>query len=135
MAYADHAAQFERNRRPLVFLDATVVVRFEERHAAFLVERHGADIHARRVEVGGGQAHALGNVLFADDGQHNALAAVDLIDFVARLEDIVAFPRAEALFFGHADNLLYRIALGLGFVQKGLVALGVFLHAALVAAG
>ena len=55
------------------FLDAAIVMRLEKRHAAVLIERHGADVDARRVEVGGGQAHALGHALFADDGEHDAL--------------------------------------------------------------
>ena len=64
MANADHAAQLERNRRPLVLFDTAIVMRLEKCHAAVLIERHGADIDARCVEMGSGQAHALGNVLF-----------------------------------------------------------------------
>ena len=46
-----------------------------------------------------------------------------------RAEGIVARPRAEALCLRHACDLLHGVALGLGLVEEGLVALGVGLDA------
>ena len=135
VAHAHHAAQLERNRRPLVFLDAAVIMRFEKRHAAILIQGDGTDVYARRVEMGGGQTHALRHAFFADDGEHNTLVAVDLIELVTGLYCIIARPCTEALGLGHTHHFFDRVALGLGLVKECLVFLGISLHAALVAAG
>ena len=135
VAHADHAAQLERDRGPLVLFDAAVVVGLEERHAAVLIERHGADVHARRIQMRGGQAHALRERLFADHRERDALVAVDLVDLVAGLEGVVARPGMEALLLRKAHHFLYRVALGLALVEELLVVLGIGLHILFVAAG
>ena len=84
VADADNAAQLERNGRPLILLDAAVVMGLEKGHAVVLVERHCADVDARRIQMRGGQADALSEALLADHGEHDALVTVDAVDPVAR---------------------------------------------------
>ena len=135
MAHAHHAAQFERDSGPLVLFDAAVIVGLEKGHAAVLVQRHGADIHTRCIQMGGGQAHALLEALFADYGQRDPFVAVDLVKLVARLDGIVPRPCAEALGLRQTNHFPDRVALGLGFVQKFLVVPGIGLNVLFVAAG
>ena len=71
--HADHAPQFERDRRPLVFLDAAVIVGLKERHAFLFIERHGADVDARRIQMRGRQRNAVLQALLADDRQDDRL--------------------------------------------------------------
>ena len=101
----------------------------EKGHAVVLVERHSADVDARRIQMRGGQADALSEALLADYGEHDALVTVDAVDLVAGPQGIVARPCAEALCLRHACDLLHSVALGLGLVEEGLVALGVGLNA------
>ena len=129
VADADNAAQLERNGSPLILFNAAVIMGLEKGHAVVLVERHGADVDARRIQMRGGQADALSEALLADHGEHDALVTVDAVDPVAGLEGIVARPCAEALCLRHACDLLHGVALGLGLVEEGLVALGVGLDA------
>ena len=129
VADADNAAQLERNGSPLILFNAAVVMGLEKGHAVVLVERHSADVDARRIQMRGGQADALSEALLADHGEHDALVTVDAVDLVAGLEGIVARPCAEALCLRHACDLLHGVALGLGLVEESLVALGVGLDA------
>ncbi len=135
VADADNAAQLERNGGPLVLLDAAVVVGLEKGHAVVLVERHSADVDARRVQMCGGQTDALCEALRADHGEHDALVAVDAVNLVTGLEGIVARPCAKALGLCHACDLLHGVALGLSLVEEGLVALGIGLDALLIRVG
>ena len=135
LAHADNAAQLERNGRPLILLDAAVVVGLEERHAVVLVQRHGADINTRRIEVRGGQAHALGEALFANNSQHDALVTVDAVDLVARTKRVIARPGTEALALSHAGDFQHSVTLGFALVKEFFVTLGVGLNALLVLVG
>ena len=83
----------------------------------------------------GGQADALSEALLADHGEHDALVTVDTVDPVAGLKGIVARPCAEAVLLSHAGDFNHRVALGLGLVEEGLVALGVGLNALLILVG
>ena len=135
LAHADNAAQLERNGRPLVLLDAAVVVGLEERHAVVLIQRHGADVNTRRIEVRGGQAHALGEALFTNNSQHDALVAVDAVDLVARAKRVIARPGTEALALSHAGDFQHSVTLGFALVEEFFITLGVGLNALLVLVG
>ena len=135
VAHADHAAQFKRDRGPLILFDAAVVVGLKKRHAAIFIKRHRADIHTRRIQMCGSQAYALRERLFADHRERDALVAVDLVDLIAGLEGVVARPCMEAFFLGQAHHFLDCVALGLGLVEEFLVLFGVGRHIPFVAAG
>ena len=94
-------------------------------HAVLLIERHGADIDAGRIQMGGGQAHAVGQGGPANVGQDDALIAVDLIKLVAGLDLHAAHKCLVALGLGHAHDGLHSVPLGLALVEESLVALGI----------
>ena len=128
----DDAVQCERQRDPLVLLDAAVVMRVEVGEAAVLVERVLLDIESARVDVRAEDGQALFQRLLADLEQHDALLHVDGIDLVAGLEllagtqDIlqVAVTGALCLAHGLSDALALRLARG----EEIAVASGQFLE-------
>ena len=135
LADADNAAQLKRNCGPLILLDAAVVVGLEERHTVVLVQRHGADVNARCIEVSSSQTYALGQTLIADNSQHNALVAVDAVNLVTRTKRVIARPGTEALALSHAGDFQHGVTLGFALVEEFSVTLGVGLNALLVLVG
>jgi len=82
-----------------------------------------------------GQAHALGEALFTNNSQHDALVAVDAVDLVARAQRVIARPCTEALTLSHAGDFQHSVTLGFALVEKFFVTLGVGLNALLVLVG
>ena len=92
VAAHDYAVQGERDRRPLVFFDAAVVMGLQQRHLKILIKRIGLKVKARGVDMRRGDTHALAYALFADDGKDDRLFPVQAVDLVARP---VAFLRVK----------------------------------------
>ena len=83
VALDDDAVEGQRDGGPLVLLDTAVVVGLEEREFLLLIERVRFEVEPRGVDVGRGDAQALGERLFAEHRQDDALVPVDAVDAVA----------------------------------------------------
>ena len=125
---ADNTAQFKRNSRPLILFDAAVVMRLEECHPVVLIERHHADIDARRIQMGGSQIDTGGKRLFADYSKYNSLVTIHFVILVARFDRHAARVRFVAAGLRLLFQIVDCVALGLSLVEKFLVALGVAVH-------
>ena len=125
VAADDEAVQLERDGDPLVFADAAVVVRLEVGQLGVLIERIGLEVEPRGVGVGRTDVRALGERLLADDHEHDGLAAVIPVEFVAglNLHAGLVFNKASGLCL--ADGGKDAFALGLRAVQKRLVRLAI----------
>ena len=75
--------------------------------------------------MGGEDAEAVLLQILAADAEHdNALAAVDKIFLVARLQGIAELVFGEAVFLCDGDGGVARFALGLAVVEELLISLG-----------
>ena len=72
----DRTVQGKRNRRPLVFFDAAVIMGFEQGHLKILIEWVGLEIKAGRINMRRGNPHAFSHALFPDDGENNGFFPV-----------------------------------------------------------
>ena len=77
----------------------------------------------RRADV-----RTVAQVFAADDGEHDALAAVIEVDLVAGAQLHTRFVGLEALLFRQLDAVLHAKALGLAVVEELLVVLAIGLH-------
>ena len=108
----------ERQRDPLVLLDAAIVMRVEIREAAIFIERVLLDIEAAGVDVRSENHETFLERLRADLEQHDGLLHVDGIDLVARLDGLafgdvirkVAIACCLRLAHGLDDTLALRLA-------------------------
>ena len=121
----DGAVQLQRDRDPLVLLDAAVIVRLEIRQLRILIHWRLLEIEARRVDVRARDHTAVIERLLTEHGQHERLAAVVDIHLRARLQLHTERIRHEARFLRHADCFLNGLALGARGVEKALISLGV----------
>ena len=121
----DGAVQLQRDRDPLVLLDAAVIVRLEIRQLRVLVHRRLLEIKARRVDVRARDHAAVVERLLTEHGQHERLAAVVDIHLRARLQLHAERIRHEARVLRHADRFLDGLALGACGVEKLLISLSV----------
>ena len=109
--------QCERDRRPLVLLDAAVVVRLEEAQPAVLIQGDLLDIDAGGIDMRRKDAEAVRLQIARADAEHdNALVAVDEILLVARRERIAEVILGEPLLLRQFDGGSACLALGLGDV-------------------
>ena len=76
----------ERDRDPLVLLDAAVIVGVQVREVVLLLEGVLLDVEARAVDMGAKDVDAAREVLNADLGEDQRLAAHGGIDAIARLQ-------------------------------------------------
>ena len=125
VAADDLSVQLQRNRYPLVLADAAVMVRLEVGKLGVLIEGVGLDVEPRSVGVRRADVRAVGQIFLADDRQHDGLAAVVPIEFVAGLDRHagLVFDKASGLCL--ADGGKDAFALGLRAVQKRLVRLAI----------
>ena len=121
----DRAVQLQRDRDPLVLLDAAVIVRLEIRQLRVLIHRRLLEIETRGVDVRARDHAAVVKRLLPEHGQHERLAAVVDIHLRARLQLHAERIRHKALGLRHADGLLDGLALGARGVEKLLISLGV----------
>ena len=85
----DRAVQRQRQRQPLVLLDAAVHVAVEIDAAALFVKRLRLEIEPRRVRVAADDLEPrVGDLLPADHRRHHRAVLVTAIDLVARLENL-----------------------------------------------
>ena len=119
----DDTVQGQRDGGPLVLAHAAVVVGAQVADVGLFKHGHGAQVEARGVDVGNVQVEALLEVLRADGRGQHALFAVDGVDLGA---GGVARAGHKLLIAGGGQQLFAvgrGLALGLGVVQEGLVAL------------
>ena len=124
----DGAMQLQGDGRPLVLLDAAVVVRLEEGELVVLIERQLLEVQPGGIHVGGGEGHALGHGLFAHDGQHQRLAAVGAVNLVAGLELHAGHELNKALLLRQLYGVAHALALRARIVEEALVVLAVGVH-------
>ena len=121
----DRAVQLQRDRDPLVLLDAAVIVRLKIRQLRILVHRRLLEIEARGIDVRARDHAAVVERLLAEHGQHERLIAVIHIHLRARLQLHAERIRHKARVLRHADRLLDGLALGARGVEKALIPLGI----------
>ena len=117
------SVQCERGHRPLILLDATIVVRLEERELLLLIERIRLQVEARAVNVGDIEMHTLIERTLTDRGQDDALATVIEIYLVAGLILLRTLEWLVAILLCDPDRLTYGLTLDLRMIEKRLVAL------------
>ena len=104
------------------------MVGLEVGHLGLLVERTGLEVKARGVGMRRADVCAVAQVFAADDGEHDALAAVVEVDLVAGAQLHARFIGLEALLLRELNAVLHAEALGLAVVKEPLVVLAVGLH-------
>ena len=126
---ADNAVHGQRYGRPLVFLDAAVVMGLEHGDFIGFIKGIGFEVESRGVDVSDGKTHALAHRFAADDRKHDCFAPVDLVDLFARFVDSALLKGNEASDFGKPYRLCDGLALGLCRVEKFLVVVAEFIGA------
>ena len=121
----DGTVQLQRDRDPLVLLDAAVIVRLEIRQLRILIHRRLLEVEARRVDVCARDHTAVIERLLTEHGQHERLAAVVDIHLRARLQLHAERVRHEARLLRHADRFPDGLALSARGIEKLLISLGV----------
>ena len=118
----NNAVERQRQRHPLVLLDAAVVVRVEVRKVLILIQRILLDVNAGRVDVRAQNVHAALHRLLTDDEEHDILVHPRTINAVARLERFTVLDDVhqvlEALCFRLTHALRDALTLGLAVVQE-----------------
>ena len=101
------------------------MVRLEVGKLGVLIKGVGLDVESRSVRVCRADVRAVGQILLTDDSQHDGLAAVIPVEFVAglNLHAGLVFNKASGLCL--ADGGKDAFALGLRAVQKRLVRLAI----------
>ena len=101
------------------------MVRLEVGKLGVLIKGVGLDVESRSVRVCRADVRAVGQILLTDDRQHDGLAAVIPVEFVAGLDRHtgLVFDKASGLCL--ADGGKDAFALGLRAVQKRLVRLAI----------
>ena len=119
--------QLKRDRDPLVLLDAAVIVRFEKAHLVGLIHGDLLEVEARGIDMRAGDHSALAQGLFADNGQHESLAAVVLVYLHTgdKLHTGSVLDKAQLL--GLRNGVCDSLALHAGVVKKVHVACAVLL--------
>ena len=125
IAADDFAVQLQRHRHPLVLADAAVVVGLEIGKLAVFIEGIRLDVEPGRVGVRRADVRAVRQILFADDGKHDRLAAVVPVELVAGLDGHAGVIRDEASRFRFQDGGEDAFALSFGAVEEGFVCLAV----------
>ena len=123
------AVQLQRDRDPLVLLDAAVIVRLEIAQLVRLIHRDLLEVETRGVDVRPRDDTALAQRFLADHGQHQCLSAVILIDLVPRLERHTRHIGHKTAFLSQRDRAADSLALGARLVQPGHVIPAVVLQA------
>ena len=132
VAQHNNTVQLEGDGHPLILADAAVVMGLEVGHLALFIERAGLHVEARGVGMGRADIRAVAQVLAADDGEHDALAAVVEVDLVAGGKLHARLVGLEASLLCQLDAVLHAKALGLAVVEEVLVILAVGIHRLLV---
>ena len=119
--FHDDAVQRQRDRAPLIFFDAAVIVRFEKRDLRLLIQRVRLEVQARRIDVASHDAHAVGQRPRAERRQDQRLAAVVVINTVARTVCGLRIKGRIARLARFFYNPGYRFALHFARVKERLV--------------
>ena len=123
-----HTVERQRNGRPLVFLDAAVIMGLQVADLGILVQGVGLDVQPGGIHVGGADVRALAQRLGADHGQGDRFIAVVVVDFVAGLGFHAGGEGLVAPFLGLPDSPGGSLPLGLALGHERHVALGVAFH-------
>ena len=122
------AVKSQGRRRPLVLLDAAVIVGLEVGHFAVLIEGIGLQVQTGGVDVGGADVSALVQRLRADDGEDHAFAVAVAVDLVAGLQLHTRHQRLEAVLFCLGNGPVHRLALDLAVADKAHILPAIGLH-------
>ena len=113
----DDAMDGQRERDPLVLLDAAIVMRVEQGYVGVLVERVLLGVETRRVDVGAQDVEAVLERVGAEHRQDEGLAMGLGVDLVAGLELALLLDglgeRLVPGLFRHGDRGVHALALGL----------------------
>ena len=124
----DHAVQCQCNRRPLIFFDAAVIMRFEEAQPLRLIKRMLLEIHARRIDMRGGKIHAVFKRFRPEYKCGKALAAVVVIILAARHDLHSEGIRRKARRFKKRHAFLDAFPLGFAAVEEFHVVRGIIIR-------
>ena len=118
----DNAVDRKRNRRPLVFLNSTVVMQVQIRHLRIFIERILLQVQPGGIDMRSQDPHALLQRLSADREQSHRLLHPDRVHTVAGLQalplrDNVLKVSAAGL-FRQSYSFLHTLPLGLGGGHK-----------------
>ena len=130
MAY--HTPQLHRDSRPLVFLDAAVIMGFKQCHAVVLIQRNGTDINTRCIQMGSCQVDTRTHALFTDYEEYNSFISIDFVILIAGMQLHAPLISSKALGLCHFLQTGNCVALGLGFIQKRFIALRIVHHGSLI---
>ena len=119
----DGAVQGQRDGGPLVLLDAAVVVGLEEALLALLIQWPGLEVQTGAVDMSHTDADAFGDAAAAEGSGDEGLAAVIEVDLIPCLVLLGVVKGDIAGLFQHGYGSGNSLALGLGGIQEGLVAL------------
>ena len=122
------AVDGQRGRRPLILLDAAVVMRLEIGHARILIQGIRLQVQTRGIDVGRADVRALVQALAADDGENHALVVVVAVDAVAGLQLHAGLQFPEAGLLSSLDRPLDGLPLHLAVADEFHVLLAVGLH-------
>ena len=113
--------QSERPGRPLIFLDAAVIVGIKIGELFVFIKRVRLEIQSGRVDVRRRDGHAVFDGAAADHGKHDRLAAIVDVYPVTRLERLCPVKRAKASRFCFPHGKAHRFAFGFYAAKKCLV--------------
>ena len=119
----DRTVQRQRDGGPLVLLDAAVVVGLEEALLALLIQGPGLEVQTGAVDMSHTDADAFGDAAAAEGSGDESLAAVIEVDLIPCLVLLGVVKGDIAGLFQHGYGSGNSLALGLGGIQEGLVAL------------
>ena len=123
-----HAVERQRNSRPLVFLDAAVIVGLQVADLGILVQGVGLDVQSGGIHVGGADVRALAQRLGTDNGQSDGFIAVVVVNFVAGLGFHAGGEGLVAQLLGFPNGPCGGLPLGLAFAHERHVALSIAFH-------
>ncbi len=117
------SVQGQRQSGPLILLDAAIVVGLEEGQAAVLIQRVGLEVQTRGIDVADDHPNTLLQILGADGGQDQCLAAHIAVDPLAGLIATIRIKGGVAGFFQHLHRGAYRFTLDFCMVEEGFILL------------
>ena len=123
--FGDHTVDGERDGRPLILLDATIIVCVQKCHLCILVQRDLLEVKTRGVDMRAQNPKALLNRLRTDCEQCHRLFHPHCVDLVTALQALTLCDHIGQIpvpcLPGTLCNLFYRFPLRLYMVHKILV--------------
>ena len=120
----NNSVNCKRDRGPLIFLDAAVVMCLEVNGIVILIYRIRLKVKSGRINMGTKDVESFSGSLLADNGSCKALALDTLVNLVTGLECIFRRNVHKTQFFGRLDGISRKLALCLRIVEECLVFFG-----------